>query len=1017
MQILKIPKSSVMLLLWAIVVMLILPLHAFAQGARKVKGTVTDELNEPLIGVTILIQGTSNGTVTDFDGNYTIDVPSGTQSLEFSYVGYQKKVVPVTTNVINVQLDSDQKVLQELVVIGYGTQKKTDLTGAISTIGTKDFNQGVISSPEQLVNGKVSGVQIVNSGGSPSAGASIRIRGGASLNASNDPLIVIDGVPMEVSGGVSGSGNPLSLINPNDIETMTVLKDASSTAIYGSRASNGVIIITTKKGKSGDLRPRFSFSTTNNFQTVAKTVDMLSGEQMRAVVAQLGSAKQKGIAGVLNAADPDYAEAKSYYDQIYATGANLGGQTDWNNQVYQDAFGTDNNLSISGSMGKGLPYRISVGYMHQAGILRKDWSQRGTASINLSPAFFDNYLKFNISAKGTTNDNRFANKSAIWGAAVHNPYAPLYSNDGSYFGYYEAANENGPITGALGNPRGLLENTYDKSNVKRFVGNVDADYKLHIFPDLRIHATVGYDYAHGKGTVYVPAGAYQAYNTGGSYNAYGPEKNINKLLTLYMNYHKELEGKLPQSIDVTAGYDYQHWRSLMGEYNTYNAAQETILSTTAAKDERHTLLSYYGRVNYTLLDRYMLTATVRRDASSRFKDGKRWGTFPSVALAYNIAREGFFEKASNVINDLKLRASYGVTGQQDGIANYGYQSLYYGSQMGAHYMFGGMAYPSYRPSVINEDLTWETTKSFNVGIDLGLLNNRFTASVDFYTRKTEDLLATVPVAAGTNFNKSMMRNIGNVDSKGIEVAFNANIISTNDWQWNVSGNATWQKVRIANLSTGISNGQVNTPQGWVDSHYVQVFTEGYAPYSFYVFKQIYDEATGRPVEGLYADLNGDGKIDDNDRYRYHSPAPDWLFGLSTRLQYKNLYLSTSLRANLGNYVYNQQAMNTGAWETVFYNDYQMNMLHNSYLDTRFNLRQYESDHYVENASFIKMDNIQIGYNFGKVSKYLSLNMSLMVQNVFTITKYSGIDPEVAGGLDNQLYPRPRTYSMTIGLEF
>jgi len=995
---------------WIAMLLLAIPLALSAQSTRKVTGTVTDENNEPLFGVTVMAVGSQAGGVTDFDGKYSVNVPSATKQLQFSYVGYAKQVLDITGTTLNVKMVSDNE-LNEVVVIGYGVQKKTDLTGAVSTIGEKDFNQGVITSPEQLVNGKISGVQIVNSGGSPTAGATIRIRGGASLNASNDPLIVIDGVPMEVGQGISGSGNALSLINPNDIETMTVLKDASSTAIYGSRASNGVIIITTKKGTK-DKKPKITFSTTNSYQTIAKTVDMMSLSEMQQVVAQYGTERQKGIAGVLTS-----DEAREWHDKVYANAIGLGTETNWNDEIYQNAWGTDNNLSIAGRIGNNLPYRVSVGYMHQAGILHTDWTQRATGSINLSPSFFDDYLKLNINLKGTTNKNRFANQSAIWGGLTRNPYAPVYTSSGSFLGFHEAVDDNGtPITGATANPVGLLDYTLDKSVVKRFVGNVDVDYKMHFLPDLRLHVTGGYDYSNGKGTVYVPAEAFSGYSAGGSNYAYGPQKNTNQLLTIYMNYHKELEGKLPQTIDFTAGYDYQHWKQQTDFYNKYNVAGNAE-SPIAEVDQRHTLLSYYGRLNYTLLDRYMLTATLRRDASSRFHNDIRWGTFPSVALAYNIAREKFFEPVSNTVNDLKLRVSYGITGQQDGISNYGYMSTYTASQLGASYQLGNTYYNSYAPSTANEQLKWETTKAFNVGIDLGFLNNRFTASVDYYYRKTEDLLATVPSAAGSNFGKEIMRNVGNIHSQGIEFSFNANLIATKDWQWSVSGNATWQKTRIDNLRTSELAPEVNTPQGWIESHYVQVFTEGYAPYSFYVYKQVYDEATGKPIEGLYADLNGDGTIDQNDRYHYHSPAPDWIFGLTTSLTWKRLTLSASLRANVGNYVYNQLAMNTGALGTMFYNDYQMNLMSRSYLNTGFTTRQYESDYYVENASFLKMDNMQLAYNFGKITDWMSLNASFMVQNVFTITKYSGLDPEVSGGLDGQIYPRPRTYSLTLGLEF
>lgn len=977
---------------WFLCILLMLPLMAIAQNTKTITGVVTDENNEPLIGVTVMPLGAQGGAVTDFDGKYSITIPQSVKQIQFSYVGYTTQVVDITGETLNITMKSDN-ALQEVVVIGYGVQKKTDLTGAITSLSTKDFNQGVITTPEELINGKISGVQIVNDGGSPTGGTTIRIRGGASLNATNDPLVVIDGVPMATSQSITGSGNPLSLVNPSDIETMTVLKDASSTAIYGSRASNGVILITTKKGSKKDKRPHFTFSTTNNVQSVIKTIDMVNGQQMKDILAQQGHT------------DKSYASAPGYGEV----------ERNWSDEIFQKALGTDNNLSMSGFVGLGkdayMPYRVSVGYMHQQGIVLNNWSQRATGTITVSPSFFDDYLKFNISLKGTINENRFVNtNTAIYNATVWDTYAPM---NGSFLGYYSPSNADGtPLTGATENPVSILETQLSKATAKRFIGNVDVDYKLHFFPDIRVHATGAYDWSRGKGFNYTPAGAYSSYNQGGSSQNYGPQKMYNKLLTLYANYHKEIEGDVSHSIDFTAGYDYQYWKETIPEYYTYDASGAgQIYNTVAAVDERHSLLSYYGRLNYTLMDRYMLTATIRRDGSSRFAEGKKWGTFPSVALAYNIAKENFFKSLSKTINDLKVRVSYGVTGQQDGIANYGYMSYYYPSTTGAHYMFGNQAYTSYRPTVYNKDLTWETTKAFNVGLDFGFLNNRYTASIDFYTRKTEDLLATVTIPAGYNFNKEMLRNVGNVTSKGVEFSFNANVISTENWQWMIGGNATYQHNRITNL-----NGN-NMGQCWAEGRAYQTFTEGYAPHTFYLYKQIYDAATGKPIEGMYADLNGDGKITEDDRYYTHHPAPDWIFGLTTRLTWKKWSLSTSLRANVGNYVYNYIAMNTGAYETAFYINGQMNMLNASYLSTNFQRRQMLSDHYLENASFIKMDNLQLSYNFGKISKYVAMNMSFMVQNVFTITKYNGIDPEVNGGFDNTIYPRPRTYSFTIGVEF
>ena len=980
-----------LLLLLPLLMAMVLQQSAIAQDSRIVTGTVLDEASQPLFGVTVLVPATNIGTSTDIDGNFSIKVPKSATALEFSYIGYSKISVPIGDGKMSVQMNPDSQVMDEVVVIGYGTQKKDDLTGSITSIGEKDFNEGLISSPEQLINGKVAGVQIVSSGGSPTSGSTIRIRGGASLNASNDPLIVLDGVPMEVGGSVSGSGNFLSLINPNDIESMTILKDASSTAIYGSRASNGVIIITTKKGGSDKIK--VSLQTTHSFQTKTKLADMLSRDEFIDVVNTYGTAAQQALLGTAD--------------------------TDWNDEIFKTAYGTDNNLSVSGRFTKNFPFRVSFGYTNQDGILRTDNSTRYTGNINLSPSFFDDYLRFNLSVKGTWNNNRFAPTGTIWNASAMNPTIPVYSDDGIFGGYNEAHPEGteSVVTGAMANPVGEINQRKDTSKVYRFIGNFDVDYKMHFLPELRAHVSLGYDYSHGEGDVYVPAEAYSYYTSGGRDYHYGPQENFNKLLTAYLNYNKEFDA-IKSVLDVTAGYDFQQWEyknAAMVEYNVAGVAQ----STSAAADEKHGLVSFYGRVNYTYDSRYLLTATMRYDGSSRFAEDNRWGAFPSVALAWRLSNESFFKPLNHVMNDLKLRFSYGVTGQQDGIANYSYMPVYTISQDGAQSIMGNNVYYTYRPEAYNPNLKWETTKAFNVGIDFGFLNNRISGSVDYYNRKTSDLLATVSIPAGINFAREMLTNVGNVKSSGVEIAINATPIETKDWTWSVSANATWLTNEITNLSTNAdSSAKTYTNVGTAfDSYYVQTFTEGAAPYAFYVYKQIYDAETGRPIEGLYADLNGDGTVDTDDRYLYHSPAPDWMLGLNTSLRWRRWTLSTSLRANIGNYVYNGNAMSTGALNTLAYNSYQLNNLSSSFLDTRFTTRQYQSDYYVENASFLKMDNIQLSYNFGQVCKWFSLNVSAMVQNVFTVTNYSGVDPEVQSGIDSSVYPRPRIYSLTIGLDF
>ena len=983
----KLAKRS--LLLVALFVIGCLQLMA---QTRTIKGEVTDAQNgEALIGATVMVEGEKGGTVTDFDGNFSLQVSSSAKKIKVSYIGYIDKVLSISDN-MKVKLESDSKALADVVVIGYGTARKSDLTGSVATVKSKDFNKGLVSSPEQLINGKVSGVQIMSNSGSASAGSTIRVRGGASLNASNDPLIVLDGVPLE-QGGISGnSSNFLSMINPSDIESMTVLKDASSTAIYGSRASNGVIIITTKKGQQGAVK--VNFNTTNSMQTRAQMVDMLSRDEFVNVINQFGTDNQKSLLGTAN--------------------------TDWNDEVYRTAFGTDNNLSVSGSIDKWLPFRVSVGYYNQSGLVRKDNVERWTGNVVLTPSFFQDHLKLTINAKGTLNNNSFNNGGAVWAAATFNPTIPVYSGNDKYGGYNEALDADGyPVNAGVRNPRGLVDLYDSKSKVSRFIGSMDVDYKVHFLPDLKLHATVGADYAKGDGTIHVPVYAAQSYNKdeslGGSDYKYGPQKNENRLLTLYANYAKYFED-IKSNVDLTAGYDYQYWKSTTPLYYTKSAAG-TNLSTVKASDYRHVMLSYYGRINYSFDGKYLLTATVRRDASSRFSKDTRWGTFPSVALGWTLTEEPWL-KNQKVLSNLKLRASYGVTGQQEGIGNYNYLPVYTYSVTGAEAFINGQYINTYRPEAYVENLKWETTTSWNFGLDFGFLDGRIGGAIDFYTRKTKDLLASVPTAAGTNFSKTILTNVGNVDSKGIEVSLNATPIQTKDWEWNLSYNFTWQNMKVKNLSLTKGGSQTNVKVGpSIDAYQFQVLSEGYEPYMFYVYHQLYDSKTGKPIEGAYADLNNDGEINDADLYRYHSPAPKYIMGLSTSLRYKQLTLGMSFRANIDNYVYNGMGMSTGAFETVSYNNSQLNNLNTSFLKTGFKTRQYLSDYYVENASFLKLDNLSLSYNVGKINKWASLTVSAMVQNVFTITGYSGTDPEVPNGMDNSFYPRPRTYSVSLGLQF
>ncbi|WP_437922151.1 SusC/RagA family TonB-linked outer membrane protein [Sphingobacterium sp. LRF_L2] len=953
---------------------------------QEVRGTVRNENGEGMAGVTVLVAGTTVGTSTDENGSYRINVPVGKSQLVFTLLGYTSQTLTVTGGTLDVQLTALRNELEELVIVGYGSSTKKDLTGAVNTVSSKDFNGGLVGSPEQLINGKTAGVQVMSNSGSPSAGSTIRIRGGASLSASNDPLIVLDGVPLE-TGGISGnSGNFLSLINPNDIESMTVLKDASATAIYGSRASNGVLLITTKKGKGDALR--LSFSSIVSMQQAMGVADMMSRDEFADLINSRGTAAQKSLLGESS--------------------------TDWLEEVFQSAMGTDNNLSLQGKIAKALPFRASVGYYDQQGTLRTDRSERMTGSLVLNPTFFDQHLAVNLNLKGARNNNRFANTDAIWSAIAFNPTQPIYSGVDAYGGYYESLDNAGlPATGANLNPLGLLRQERHRSNVNRGIGNLDVDYKFHFLPELKAHVTLGYDYAKGDGFNHIPASAANNFTIGGAYDTYAQTLK-NKLFTGYLNYNKALP-EIKSTIEVTAGHDYQYWSATRPPIVYYNDAAE-VRSTAIGSDERHTLISWYGRLNYNYDSRYLLTATIRKDGTSRFSPENRWGTFPSLALAWRLSEESFL-KGVSFLDDLKLRASYGVTGQQEGIGNYEYLPVYNLGTEYAQYRFGDQYHLVYRPSVYNRDLRWETTKAFNYGMDFSLWQGRVSGAVEYYTRKTHDLLANVPVAAGTNFDQNATINVGNVESRGLEFQLNTVPVQTENLRWEVNVNATNQDIKVTNIALVQDASSVGTYVGpSVSGRGIQILTTGYQPYMFYVYKQMYDEA-GKPLEGVYADLNEDGAIDEGDLYRYQSPAAKWLFGFNTQVTYKKWSAATTLRANVGNYVFNNTKMNLSAWETVQYVDAALNNLHRDYLNTGFQTRQYYSDYYVENASFLRMENITLGYNFGKVWKISNLRAGAVVQNVFVISKYSGIDPEVPSGFDSSFYPRSRTFSLSLNMDF
>jgi TonB-linked SusC/RagA family outer membrane protein len=975
----------------------VLPLifAAFANAQDKVvTGKVTDSKDgTPLVGVSVIVKGTTKGTQTASDGTFRLSVPNGATALVISSVGYTNQEVAIGTGTVNISLVAGAGAnLNEVVVIGYGTQRKKDLTGSVVSVSEKDFQQGVIASPEQLIAGKVAGVQITSNSGAPGDGSRIRIRGGASLNSSNDPLIVIDGVPVN-NEGISGSGNFLSLINPNDIESMSILKDASAAAIYGSRASNGVIIITTKKGTRG--KPRFNFSTVLSAAGNVNKVDVLSPTEFRNLVNTYGNASQKALLGI--------------------------GNTDWQDEIYRTAFAQDNNLSVSGSY-KTMPYRVSLGFLNQDGVLEGDNYNRTSLGINLSPRFLKDNLRIDLNLKGSVTHNVFANRAAIGTAVSFDPTQLVYSGKTRLGGYFEwlDPSTNKPNTLAPRNPVALLNQRDDRSTVRRSIGNIQFDYKLPFFPDIRANLNLGYDIAEGSGTVYVPDSAASQYSQGGINNYYKQGKQ-NTLLEFYLNYAKDLPS-IKSRIDAIAGYGYQDFLTKIYYYPSYRANKTIIPGSEpvfATDNPRYTLISMYGRVNYTFMNRYILTATVRRDGSSKFSKAARWGTFPSAAFAWRIKEEDFL-KTNTLFSDLKLRVGYGITGQQDGIPYYSYIPNYYQSTNTAQYQFGNTFYYMYRPDAYDANLKWEETATANIGLDFAFLKGRISGSVDYYFKKTKDLLADIPIPVGSNFSNRLTTNVGNVENRGVEFTLNTIPVKTKNLSWDFNFNITYNKNKITNLTKVVDPNFKGNPTGAISGgtgNSIQINSVGYNTNAFFVYQQVYD-ANGKPIEGLYVDQNADGKINEQDLYHYKSSEPNILLGVSTGVVYKKWSAGVVLRGTFNNYVYNNYFSNHAVKRAIMD---PANFLSNgprNVLETMFGNNQYFSDYYIENASFLRMDNLNIGYNAGKVfQNRASMRVSASVQNVFVITKYRGLDPEVSSGVDNNIYPRPRTYSLGLSLDF
>ena len=960
---------------------LFLSVSAFAQ--IEVKGHVKDATGEAIIGATVRVDGTQTATVTDFDGNFVLKANQGA-NITISYVGYQNATVKAAPSV-EVTLVDDETVLQDVVVIGYGSVRKSDATGSVTSVEADQLNKGLATSPADLLQGKTPGVQVTTNSGAPGAGAKIRIRGGSSLSASNDPLIVIDGLPIS-STEISG-GDLLNTINPNDIESFSILKDASATAIYGSRASNGVILITTKKGKAG-AKPRINVDMSGTFKTVAKKVDVLSADAFR-----------------------DFFTA-NYGDNADAMAALGNANTKWQDEIYKNAFAEEINASVTGGyvskeQAFKMPYRVSAGFLNNDGTLKTTGMSRGTLGFNLTPTLFDDRLTINLNAKGVFTHNKFADEGAI-GAAVQ--YNPLKSVD------HKWESNGAPNTMSTLNPVAMLNEQHKSSYVRRFIGNAQFDYKFKFLDGLRANLNLGIDYSTTSGWNITDMGSEISYhnkveNGTGLWEKYTQKRN-DKTLEFYLAYARELK-EIYSRFDVLAGYSWQHFHNETTNEKESNDGHHTRLygDPTLFKTESY-LISFYGRLNYTFMDRYLLTFTIRDDGTSRFQNNK-WGVFPSAALAWRMTEEPFLRNV-DWLSNLKLRLGWGITGQQN-INQGDYPSIatYHTNQHGSYYWLGNNEIIPITPKGYAAQIKWEETTTYNIGLDFGFVRNRINGSIDVYKRVTKDLLNRVPVAAGTNLTNYLLMNVGDMENKGIEVALNVVPIEKKDLRWEVGVNVSYNKNEITKLTASDDPSYPGVEAGGISGgvgNNIQIQKVGNPINSFYVLQQVYDEA-GKPLEGVYVDRNHDGQITDDDRYVYYKPDADVNIGLNTELSYKKWTLSAAFRSSLGNYVYNNVASNTEMKADMWTNNFICNRVSTA-PNTNFQQAQYKSDYYVQNASFLKLDKVTLAYN---LASWVRLNFT--AQNVFTITKYDGVDPEVANGIDNNMYPRSRNFILGASFNF
>ncbi len=963
-------------------------------GQRTIRGAVTDADNgEGLIGTNVVVKGSTVGTVTDFDGSYSLVVPDGYDILAFSYTGYNTVEVKLTNaGVVNVALDQG-KFLDEVVLIGYGTVKRQDATGSVQSVSSKDFNKGAITGAQELLAGKIPGVVITTSGGAPGDGAVIRIRGESSLQASNDPLIVIDGVPVD-NDAVSGGRNFLNVINPNDIESFTVLKDASATAIYGNRASAGVILITTKKG-SVQGKMKIGYSGNLSIGKVTELVDVLNADEYRALADR----------------HPDSTKIIPLLDTF---------DTDWQKEIYQTAIGHDHNLYLSGGLAQ-IPYRVSLGYSDKDGILKTDEFKRITAGLNLNPGFLDNTLQLNLHFKSMFTQNQFADRGAIGNALNFDPTHSIRdtSSENPYGGFttWEINSGLSPNTISPRNPVALLELRDDHSDEVRYITNLSADYRLPLLPALRANLNLAYDYHKGEGEVNVPTYAAFAFNAttgGGTHNTYSATRK-NSLLEFYLNYKTEIK---KHGLELMAGYSWQHFERDSKFRNSDVAGTQSEITTDTVNPSEYYLVSFFGRANYSFNDRYLMTFTLRRDGTSRFAPDNRWGMFPALALAIKL-----LDNDNASFNSLKFRAGWGITGQQDIDDDYYvYLARYQYGNESAQYQFGDQFYRTYRANGYDSHIKWEETETYNLGLDFSIIRNRLSGSLDLYKRYTSDLLNRVPVPAGTNLTNFITTNVGNMENQGVELGFITTPVSTSNVTWELGANVAYNENEITKLRAtddttyvGVLTGGIS---GGVGSN-IQIHTVGYAPRSFFVYEQVYD-ADGAIVEGSFVDRNNDGIVNSEDKYRFENPSPDFTFGFTNRIEVGDFDLSFAGHASLGNYVYNNVQTDRGYLGRVFLSTGGQSLWNVTQSAVDLNVVSQASltfsDHFVKKADYLKLDHITVGYNLDQIIGDF-LRLYVTVQNVFTITQYDGLDPEIFNGIDQNIYPRPRTFVFGANVEF